>query len=397
VISVDEARAIVREHAAPLNETEDVALAAAAGRVLAGPVRNDRDDPPFDRAMMDGFAVRAADTVPAPARLRVVGRIAAGAAELPEVPAGGAAWINTGAPLPPGADAVVPVEQTREAGDAVEIEAAVEPGAAVMAHGTLARAGDVAAEGLLTPARIAVCASVGADPVRVVRRPRVAVLATGSELRGAPGAHQIRNSNGPMLRALLRDYEVLDLGVAGDDPAELERALREGLAADVLVTTGGVSKGEHDLVRPGLEALGREGLGLDVRFHGVALQPGKPVLFAAHASGVAFGLPGNPVSALVCAELFLLPYLAARHGRGFDDVLRATTGRLAGAVRASPRRRRVFPCRLHAGAVDALPWRSSADLYTVARGNAYMVVEPATDLEAGAEVECLVPERFGPA
>lgn len=388
MITVDEARDQVRSRALPIEEMEQVPLAQATGRVLAVPVRADRDDPPFHRAMMDGYAVRAADATPVPCELNVIARIAAGDAELPEVGPGCAVWINVGAPLPPGTDAVVPVEQTR--GEVV-ILAAVQPGDHVLPTASLAQAGEMVATGVLTPERVAVCAGVGADPVWVRRRPRVALLSTGSELQPRPGGHQIRNSNGPMLHALLSPtYDVVDLGVVGDTSAALQAALEVGLGADVLVTTGGVSKGELDLVRPELEARG-----VHVVFHRIQLQPGKPMLFGEHDNGVVFALPGNPVSALVCADLFVLPYLAGRSGRSFDAVLMPTRARLSGPVQGSPKRRRVFPCVLRGDEVDPLPWRGSADLYTVTASNAYVVIEIGHHLAAGAEVTCLVPERSG--
>jgi molybdopterin molybdotransferase len=333
---------------------------------------------------MDGYAVRAGDTTP-PRQLRVVGRIAAGARELPRIEPGGAAWITTGAPMPPGADAVVPVEQTR---GEVQVLAPVRAGDNVLPCGALVQPGDAVAEGLLNPERVAICAAVGASEVVVRRRPRVAILATGSELADEPEAHEIRNSNGPMVRALLAATDVADLGVATDEGGALAAALEKGLAADVLVTTGGVSRGELDLVRPGLEALG-----VTVHVHGVQLQPGKPFLFGTAGKTAVFGLPGNPVSALVCADLFLLPFLAVRAGRTFDEVLVARRARLQGPVTASPKRRRVLPCRLRGDKVEPLPWRSSADIYAVTHGNAYVVVEVGHHLAAGAEVTCLVPER----
>jgi molybdopterin molybdotransferase len=336
--------------------------------------------------MMDGYALRAADT---PGRLEVIGRIAAGQSDLPPIGEGQAAWINTGAPLPPGADAVVPVERTR---GEVEVLEATAPGDHVLSRGTLVDVGGVVAEGVLTPERIAACAAQGCDPVEVLRRPKVAVLATGSELKPAPGAHEIRNSNGPMLLALLRGAgaETVDLGVAHDEHGALAAALERGLAeADVLLTTGGVSKGDLDLVRPALEQAG-----VEVAIHGVALQPGKPVLFGGRDRTTVFGLPGNPASALVCADLFVLPHLAVLRGRGFDEVLASRRARISGPVRSSPKRRRVFPCILHGDRVDPMPWRSSADLYTLGRSNAYMVIETGLDVSIGAEVECLVPERF---
>ncbi len=385
MISVDEARAIVRARASPLPGAERLPLSRAVGRVLLGPVLADRDDPPFERSMMDGYALRSADTKGAPCALRVTGAVAAGDARLPTVGPGEAVWINTGAPLPPGADAVVPVEMTR---GRVEILVRAEPGAHLLARGALARKGERLVEGLLTPEAVGICAAAGADPVDVRPRPKVAVLATGSELDRAPGPHQIRNSNGPTLVALLHSHEVTDLGAVADDPAATRRAVRRGLESDLLVTTGGVSTGDLDLVRPALEEAG-----VEILFHVVALQPGKPVLFGEHAGGRVFGLPGNPASSLVCADLFVLPYLAALGGRGFDEVLPEVRARVTGPVEASPKRRRVFPCALSGGRVEPLPWRSSADLYSLARGNAYLVIEPGVSLAAGDEVTCLLPER----
>jgi molybdopterin molybdotransferase len=386
VQTIDEARAAVRERAHAIRDTERVPLDQALGRVLAHPVRADRPDPPFDRAQMDGYAVRAEETGKPPCKLRVVGRIAAGARDLPTVEAGTAAWINTGAPLPPGADAVVPLEQTR---GEVEILATVRKGEYVLAAGALVRPGDAVAEGVLNPERIAICAAVGAKELIVRRRPRVAILSTGSELADAPHEHQIRNSNGPMLKALLAGVETVDLGTVPDDPKALETEVRRGLAAaDILVTTGGVSKGELDLVRPTLEAIG-----VAVHVHGVQLQPGKPFLFGTTVDKAVFGLPGNPVSALVCADLFLLPFVAARSGRDFEEVLRVRRARLLGPIAASPKRQRVLPCRLGGDEVQPLPWRSSADVYTLAQANAYVTVNVGYHLAQGAEVTCLVPQR----
>jgi len=386
VITVEEARDAVRREAHAIKETELVPLDLALGRVLAAPVRADRMDPPFDRAAMDGYAVRAEETASPPRSFKVVGRIAAGARELPTVEAGCAAWVNTGAPIPPGSDAVVPVEQTR--GD-VQTLATVAKGENVLAAGTLIRPGDAVAEGVLTPERVAICAAVGAHQVTVRRRTRVAVLTTGSELADDPEAHQIRNSNGPMLKALLAGTDVIDLGTVADEAGALEEALGRALEdADIVVTTGGVSKGELDLVRPTLETLG-----VKVHVHGVQLQPGKPFLFGTAGNVAVFGLPGNPVSALVCTDLFVLPFAAVCGGRGFDDVLLVKRARLTGSLAASPKRRRVFPCRLRGDLVQPLPWRSSADVYTLSHANAYVTVDIGYHLAEGAEVTVLLPER----
>ena len=259
MISVDEARAIVRGCSIALAETEAVLLSEATNRRLAGDIAADRDDPPFHRAMMDGIAVRSADLTDLPTRLELVGTVAAGDATLPEVGAGQAVRIFTGAPVPPGADSVVPVEQTDGEGEVREFH---QTGQSVLRRGFFARAGDMVANGRLTPESIAVCASVGADPVHVLRRPRIAVLSTGTELAAAPGAHEIRNSNGPMISSLLADYEVIDLGAILDEKDALLAAIRRGLEADVLVSTGGVSRGDKDFVPELLVEAG-----VDILFH----------------------------------------------------------------------------------------------------------------------------------
>ncbi|MHC4848764.1 MAG: molybdopterin molybdotransferase MoeA [Planctomycetota bacterium] len=381
MIPVDEARALVSRHARLL-EPEEVALRNAHGRFLAAAVHADRDDPPFSKSLMDGYAIRAAD---APGTLKLVGRIEAGQVELVAVGPGEGVWINTGAPLPPGADCVVPVEWTQ---GEIGIDRQLRPGQNVLPQGTLVTTGDELCSGRLGPEEIAVCASAGVEPVSAIRRPRIAVLATGSEFH--PGPHSIRNSNGPLLVALLQSFaEVVDLGEVDDEFDALKAKLEQGLACDAVVTTGGVSMGDRDLVRPALEELGCE-----VLVHGISLQPGKPFLFAQRDGAYAFGLPGNPASALVCADLFVVPWGMARQGADFHGVPATRRGVLAAAVQASPKRRRVFPCRLDDGRIDPLPWRSSADLYTLTRANAYMVVEPGRDLDAGEVVSCLVPERL---
>ena len=386
--SVDDARAILRGEATPLDPVEEAPLALATGRWLAEPVIADRDDPPFDKALMDGYALRASET---PSTLRKTGRIVAGHAEtLDAVEPGACAWINTGGPVPPGADAVARVEWTHETAEgAIEIERAVPAGEAVLRRAELVRAGDRLCDGRLDPERIAVCAAAGLDPVRVRRRPVVAVLATGNELADDPGPHDIRNTNGPLLVSLLQPLaDVVDLGVVGDELEATCAAFEIGLAYDVLVTTGGVSRGDLDLVRPALESLGAE-----ILLHGVALQPGKPFLFARRGPAYAFGLPGNPASALVCADLFLLPFLVAQQGGAFDAVPARCEGTLTAPVKASAKRRRVFPCVRDGDRIDPLPFRSSADLYTLPRANAYLVIEPGIDLAEGDRAICLTPIR----
>ena len=306
--TIDEALALVLARVAPL-PAENVSIAQAAGRVLAEAAVARIDLPPFDSSAMDGFAVRAADT---PGRLTVVGQSAAGSPADRELGAGEAIVVSTGAVVPAGADAVVPVERTT--GD-VEVER-VALGDNVRPRGGDVRAGAVVAGGgsFLTPARVGALAAAGVAAVRCRRRPRVTVLATGSELRPpgeplAPG--EIYESNTVLLGAQLASAGavVTVLDPVGDDAAATRAALERGLEGDVLVTSGGVSVGPHDLVRGALADLGAE----EVLWR-VAVKPGKPVAFAVRGATLVFGLPGNPVSSLVDFELFVRPALLALQG-----------------------------------------------------------------------------------
>jgi molybdopterin molybdotransferase len=389
MISVTEARALIAQQVAASLEgglgSEEIPLRTALRRVLAKPVCADRDDPAFDKSLMDGYAMQAIEQ---PGRIAVIGRVEAGQIDLPEVRAGQAVWINTGAPIPPGANAVAPVEWTK--GDAViVVDRAVKLGANILPRAHLVHEGDELISGRLTPERIAVCAAAGADPVQVACQPRVGVLSTGSELGQDPGPHGIRNSNGPLLAAMLADCsDVWNLGSVVDELAALRSKIEQSAPCEVIVTSGGVSMGDRDYVRPVLEELGFE-----ILIHGVALQPGKPFLFARKGSRFAFGLPGNPASAAVCAELFLIPFCRALQGEPFASLPLEASGVLEAAIQSSPKRQRVFPCRLVDGRVHPLPWRSSADLYTLAHANAYVVIETGRDYAAGDSVRCLMPSR----
>jgi molybdopterin molybdotransferase len=389
MISVTEARALIAQHVAESLAdglgSEEIPLRHALRRVLSAPVCADRDDPAFDKSLMDGYAMQS---IQQGGRVAVIGRVEAGQAELPEVRAGQAVWINTGAPIPPGANAVAPVEWT--AGDAViVVDRAVEPGANILPRAHLVHAGDELISGLLSPESIAVCAAAGADPVRVACQPRVGVLSTGSELGEDPGPHGIRNSNGPMIAAMLADCaDVWNLGSVVDERSALREKIEQSATCDVLVTSGGVSMGDRDYVRPVLEELGFE-----ILVHGVALQPGKPFLFARKESRFAFGLPGNPASAAVCAQLFLIPFCRAMQGEQFESLPAQASGVLVKPIQSSAKRQRVFPCRLVDGQVHPLPWRSSADLYTLAHANAYVVIEAGRDYAEGETVRCLIARR----
>jgi molybdenum cofactor synthesis domain-containing protein len=303
----------------------DVALLEAPGLVAAESVTAPEPVPPFDNTAVDGFAVRAADTVGAPVELDVVGTIAAGAAGAPAIPGGGAARIMTGAPMPPGADAVVMVEDSEPAGpDRVRLLATVTAGQHVRPAGDDLPAGAVAVAGgtVLGPAHVGLLATVGRTRVRVVRRPRVGVISTGDELvdDGSPLARgQIRDSNRVMLLALCRraGVEGVDLGLVRDDEDAIEAALRAAAGScDAVVSSGGVSMGDYDYVKAVLDRIG------DMAWMQIAIKPAKPFAFGTIGTGPGgggrevpvFGLPGNPVSSLVSFELLARPGLRAMAG-----------------------------------------------------------------------------------
>jgi molybdopterin molybdotransferase len=335
LLSMEDALSLVLERARPL-PAEGVPLSEAAGRVLAEPAVALIDLPPFDSSAMDGFAVRAADT---PGELPVTFRIAAGRPSPHPLSAGEAMGIATGAAVPAGADAVIPVEYVVAHDNRVAIERAVEPGASVRPRGGDARRGDVvvAAGERLGPAQLGALAAAGVAEVSCARRPRAAVLTTGSELR-PPGEQlgpgQIYEANGVILAAQLASAgaEVERLPVAADEAGAHRDALEQGLAGDVLVTSGGVSVGPHDLVR----SIGAE-LGIEEVFWRVAVKPGKPLWFGVRGPTLVFGLPGNPVSSLVSFELFVRPAVLALQGLG-EPGPRFALGTLAGAVRRNDAR-----------------------------------------------------------
>lgn len=298
-------------------------MAQAVGRVLAEEVRADRDQPPFDRSTRDGFAVRAADLVAEPRSLTCVGTVAAGERFAGQLAAGECVEIMTGAPLPEGADAVVMVEHTsRSPNDAATVlfTAGIQAGDNVVPRAAEALAGApvVPVGRRLDPATLGLLASVGKAVPLVTRRPRVAVITTGNEVvpvGGSPAPHQIRNSNEAMLTAAVQRFggECHGLGPVSDDPSALRHMLQVALAADLVIVTGGVSKGKHDHVKAVLESLG-------ATFHlaGVAMRPGKPFVLAEVAAGrrrvPVLGLPGNPLSALVAFGLFGRSVLARLAG-----------------------------------------------------------------------------------
>ena len=397
---------------------EAVRLLRSQGRVLAEEVAADRDLPPFPRATRDGYALRSSDLARLPVELKVVGEIRAGGAldaSLCPLAPGCAAEIMTGAPVPAGADAVVMVEYTSHSGDRVKIERAVAAGENVVPTGSEARRGDVLlARGTrMTPAAIAAAASAGKAEVRVHLRPRVAILSTGDELvevAAEPGANQIRNSNSYSLAAqvVAAGGDPVQLGIAADERAALRRLLEEGLGADLLLVSGGVSAGKHDLVEEVLSELGAEFL-----FTGALIQPGRPVVFGrvarptetptlrqARAEGWGnpatpfFGLPGNPVSTMACFELFVRPVLDALSGAP-PAPLRFVKARLKAEVKTRTGLTRFLPAVLtgefEETEVELVRWQGSGDVAAAARANCYLVVPPDREkLGAGEMVSILM-------
>jgi molybdopterin molybdotransferase len=395
MIPVLEAIRIVLDVTRPL-APEFVPLEEALGRVLAEDARADTDLPPFNRAQMDGYAVRAADLRETPARLRLVGEAAAGRGFTGELSHGEAVRIMTGAPLPAGADSVQQVEVTREVdgGEFVIIERATTPGQFVVPRGSEVRAGTIVlrAGDTVTAPRAAVLAAFGYARVLVRRQPRVAVLATGTELVSVgarPGPEEIRDSNTYSLAAYAEraGASVRRLPLAGDDPDALRATIAAAAeAADVVVLSGGVSMGRYDFTKPALHALGAR-----VHFERVALRPGKPTVFAelpGDRQVLAFGLPGNPVSVSVTFNLFARTALRAMQGDA-HPTLAVETAVLVRATKGAPERASYLPAELWTdddGRLLAAPlkWGGSSDFVAFARAAALLVVPQGVKaLEAG--------------
>jgi molybdopterin molybdotransferase len=326
-LTVEEARARMLANTQRLG-VETIALPDAIGRVLAEPIVASRAQPPFDASAMDGWAIRRADYAPGKA-FAVAGESAAGKAYPHTVEADQAVRIFTGAPIPAGADLVIIQEDAVRDGDAVSFEAGEAPRANVRAAGGDFQAGDRLLEAgvVIDPWRLTLAASAGLAQVPVARRPRVAILATGDELvppGGDPRPDQIFESGSFALAALIRTWggQAVRLTAAADDAAAIAEAAAP-VDADLIVTIGGASVGDHDLVKPALRTLG-----LDLAVETVAVRPGKPTWFGTLENGRrVLGLPGNPASALVCAELFLRPLLAALSGG--DAEVRLVPARIA--------------------------------------------------------------------
>lgn len=415
LLPVDEALRRVLEISAPLG-SEEIPFDRALGRVLQEEIRAAHDYPLFDRSLMDGFAVIAADLATVPCTLRIGQDIPAGADPrvLRSIEPGTAARIMTGAPLPPGADAVLIVEETEELAGKEKIIRAlstVRPGANLARRGDDVGEGDLllAAGEFLGPGEIGVLAATGRTRVRVGRRPRVAVLSTGDELvepHHEPGPGHIRNSNGPLLAALSRraGAEATPLGIAPDDGPALGKAIGKGLAHDALLLSGGVSMGTRDLVGAALQSLG-----VELLFERVAIKPGKPFTFGHRGRTLVFACPGNPVSSYVIFQVFVRP--ALRRMLGFPDeqtgeaydttavpvppATRLVRAQLQDDVRQKPLRTGYYQARVRWDGerylVAVLRSSGSADFVSCARGNALAIVPAGTtSVERGGTIDVLL-------
>lgn len=378
--------------AAPLGDTEVVDLACATGRTLRESITADRDLPPFNRAQMDGYALRAAELGRRSA-WPVAGTIAAGHSAQMSVPPGQCVAIATGAPLPHDVDTVIQHELS-DRGDPVHFTTdAIEPGNAVHPRGSDAVAGTTVLEPgtVLGPCHLGIAATVGRDRLRVARRPRAIVLTSGDEVRGAgeaPASHEIRNSNGPQTMDLMRRFgaEPIDHRHVRDDREDTASAVSAALAAcDVLVTTGGISVGDRDHFPAAFDALG-----VDLVLVGAAIQPGRPVVVGRGPGGVVVaGLPGNPVSALACACLFVEPLV--RTLLGAVPTLPWVWAELAEPVAANPRRRAFRPaCLDRDGRIRVPRWSGSGDLaHTAATSGLAELPVQAPEVAAGTRVRFL--------
>jgi len=400
ILSFEDARHCVEEHAVQVRPhgKELVELLDSAGHVLAEVVSADRHFPPFPRATRDGYAVHAADLGQLPAALRVIGEIKAGAPDAPiTIKPGEAVAIMTGAPAPPGADALVMIEYTSRNGDRVEITKGIAAGDNIVPTAAEAKRGDrLLLPGMrLDHAAISVAASVGRSRLLVYSKPRVAVLSTGDELVEIdvpPAPNQIRNSNSYSLAAQIQmaGGEPVLLPIAPDEPERLRELIAEGLEADLLLLTGGVSMGKYDLVEQALRELKAEFF-----FTGARIQPGKPIVFGRIPDGVThkyfFGLPGNPVSTMVTFELFARPMLEALAGMQPRKLV-FLGARLKSEIKAKPGLKRFLPAVLSGEFEDAevelVRWQGSGDIAATARANCYVVVDRA-DIAAGEWVPVL--------
>lgn len=402
MISIEEAQKILLANLPEL-KTESIFFHQALGRVLAEDLTATSDIPPFDRATVDGFAVRSIDVQNAPVDLVMSGEIRAGGGMPESLKPGEAIAIMTGAPMPPGADAVQMLEVccASPCESRVTILQPVCPGENIAPRGREAKTGNVILESgrVIGPAETALMATFGYGKVRVYQQPKVAVLATGDELvefDETPRPDQIRNSNAWCLAAQLRflGIEAEYLGIARDDKDKLREKIRAGLDRDVLIITGGVSMGEYDFVRDVFEELR-----VEILFSKVAIKPGKPTVFARKDDTLVFGLPGNPLSAMITFECFARPVLGRMCGI-MNPELPQVKGVLLEEVGQKPGRTAFLPAWVDwtcdGWQARPLDWKNSADMVGFSRANAVFIFPGTRDrLERHETVEImLLPDFF---
>jgi len=379
---------------------EDVALPEAAGRVLAEPVVARRDQPPFAGSAMDGYAMRKADAVPG-ATLRVVGEAPAGRMWDGTLAQGEALRIFTGAPVPAGADHVVIQEDVTRAGDTITLAAELDAQSHIRPAGSDFRAGDrIEAPRRLAPADLALAASMNAPVLQVTRQPIVALIATGDELVSPgedPRPDQIVASNTYGLKALIEAEggHARMLPIAKDTEASLRQVFELAIDADLIVTVGGASVGDHDLVGPVAESLGMERA-----FYKVAMRPGKPLMAGRMGDTILLGLPGNPVSAMVCGHVFLVPMLHAMLGLPTGARRRMHARLTQDIAENGPRAHYMRAEVTHGGDMPEItpyPSQDSSLLSILSRANALMVREPGDPARKAGEIVDYLPldrERF---
>jgi molybdopterin molybdotransferase len=397
MLPVEEALQIVLRHCRPLAAVQTPLIPAALGRVLAEDIASDLDMPPFDKALMDGYAVRASDLSGEKASLPVAAEVMAGQAA-PPLPAGTAIRIMTGAPIPVGADAVVRVEQTSLLGDGrVQISPPYpKTGQFILERAREMKRGDAVlrAGAVLRPQELGLLASVGRSAVRAIPAPTISILATGDELVEAeqtPGPSQLRNSNGPMLMAQAARAGAVPsyLGIAPDRLDVLRSGIAEGLKAQFLALSGGVSMGKLDLV-PGV----LQELGVRPYFQQIAMKPGKPLFFGTRGDTLVFGLPGNPVSSFCCFELFVRPAICALSGHP-DPGPNWQQARLEKVINYRTDRPTYHPARLEnvdgTNRVQPVEWFGSPDLRAVSRSNALLLLPPGDDVHESGKLMPVLP------
>jgi molybdopterin molybdotransferase len=401
MLSYTDARKKVIEVAAALPRQlsrTKLEIEQAFGRILASSVLADRDYPPFDRSTRDGFAVHAADAQQPGARLQCIGELRAGGQFDGTVGPGQCVEIMTGAAVPRGADAIVMVEHIKRDGPTITLDRAVPSGDHIVGRGSEARAGSllIAPKTRLGYAEMALAAQAGATRLEVFAAPRLAILSTGDEVvdaRSQPGPLQVRNSNGISIEILARTAgaETRQLGNAPDEKGALRAAIERGLAADILVLSGGVSMGKYDLVEQVLADLGAE-----FHFTGVSIRPGRPAVFGVCRNKLVFGLPGNPVSTMVTFELFVLPAVDVLSGAEARP-LPVFGARLATPVHEKGSMTHFLPSRIEwegrEARVAQLPWQGSGDIVALALANGFLIVGPERpEIAAGDWVDVL-PRR----